>query len=56
MTPPRHITIQPIYQHVAETQRTLLMVVIFIGGILLSAAVAYQAVQLDRQIAAAERI
>lgn len=49
MTRP-HITITPIYQHVAETQRTFLLAVIFIGAILLAAGVAYQAVQVDRQI------
>lgn len=49
-----HITIQPMHQpitqHVAETQRTFLHIIIFIGLIALTAFTAHQAVQIDKQI------
>lgn len=49
MTRP-HIHLTPMHQHVAETRHTFLLAIIFIGGILLAAGAAYQAVQVDRQI------
>lgn len=56
MTNRPHITIQPIYQHAVETQRAGLWAIIFIGAILLCAATAYQAVQVDRQMAIDARV